>query len=209
MPATSPPAPLRPDLLRIARLIAPGSRILDVGCGDCDLLSYLGARQEVDGRGIEISRKGVNACVSRGLAVVQGDADNDLGEYPDKAFDTVVLSQTLQATRRPREVLRQLTRLGRRAIVTFPNFGHWRVRLQLLAQGRMPITATLDATWYRTPNIHLCTIRDFVALCDSLGLNIERLETMAPGGHSIVLPRRPLAVANILADQALFVLRRG
>ena len=145
---------LRIDLKLIADMVEPSSRLLDVGCGDGSLLEYLSHEKGVDGRGIELSMDGVNACVSRGLSVIQGDADTDLFNYPDHAFDFVILAQTLQATRAPKEVLENLLRIGRRAIVSLPNFGYWRVRLSLALQGRMPHTKTLPHNWYDTPNIH-------------------------------------------------------
>ena len=147
--------------------------MLDVGCGDGDLLQLLESRG-IDGRGIELSREGVNRCVAKGLAVVQGDADTDLVNYPDDAFDYVILSQTLQATRQPKVVLENLLRIGQRAIVSFPNFGFWKMRLQLLVGGHMPRTENLPATWYDTPNIHFCTIKDFVQLCDEINVKMER-----------------------------------
>ena len=137
-------APPRDDLLRMADLVAPGSRVLDVGCGDGALLRLLVEERNVDGRGIELSQQGVNDCVAKGLSVVQGDADDDLADYPDSAFDYVILSQTLQATRKPRVVLEHMLRIGHRAIVSVPNFGHWRVRAQLGFRGRMPVTENLS-----------------------------------------------------------------
>jgi methionine biosynthesis protein MetW len=204
---TTPLPPLRPDLQLIADMIEPGSRLLDVGCGDGALLAWLDRHKEVDGRGIEISMEGVNACVSNGLSVIQGNADVDLKDYPSDAFDYVVLSQTLQATHEPRTVLEDMVRIARHAIVSFPNFGYWRVRLGLLLRGRMPTTDSLPYRWYDTPNIHLCTILDFVELCQDIGVLIER---------GIVLDRkaRPLsfnaasARANLLGEQVVFLLRR-
>ena len=161
-------------------MIEPGSRVLDIGCGDGALLAYLAREKGVDGRGIELSQSGVNACVRHGLSVIQGDADRDLDAFPNGAFDVVVLSQTLQATRRPRHVVEELLRIGKRAIVSFPNFGFWRIRLGLLFRGRMPVSELLNHPWYETPNIHLCTIRDFVVLCDEIGAGIERSVTARP-----------------------------
>ena len=203
----TPPAPgeLRRDLELIAEMIEPGARVLDIGCGDGALLDYLARVKGVDGRGMELSQSGVNACVGHGLSVIQGDADRDLAAYPSGAFDVAVLSQTLQATRQPRRVLEDLVRIGRHAIVSFPNFGFWRIRLQLLIWGRMPMSHTLAHPWYETPNIHLCTIRDFVALCDEIGARIERSVTLDRHGRPYSLDPRG-SLANLLAEQGLFVL---
>jgi methionine biosynthesis protein MetW len=196
---------LRQDLRLIAEMIEPGSRVLDIGCGDGSLLAYLARHKSVDGRGIELSQSGVNACVGHGLSVIQGDADRDLNAYPTGAFDVVVLSQTLQATREPRKVVEALVRIGHRAIVSFPNFGFWRIRLRLLINGRMPLSHCLAYPWYATPNIHLCTIRDFVALCDEIDVRIERSITLDRHGQPYSLdPRGNLA--NLLAEQGIFVL---
>jgi len=140
--------------------------------------------------------------------VIQGDADSDLDAYPAGAFDVVVLSQTLQATRQPRRVLETLMRIGQRAIVSFPNFGFWRIRLGLAALGRMPVTALLDHQWYDSPNIHLCTIRDFVGLCDEIGVRIEKSVTLDRYGRPFALDPRG-SLANLLAEQGVFVLTRG
>jgi methionine biosynthesis protein MetW len=200
-------APLRGDLRLVAEMIAAGTRVLDIGCGDGVLLASLARQKGVDGRGMELSQSGVNACVRHGLSVIQGDADHDLEDYPSKAFDYVVLSQTLQATHQPKRVLEHLVRIGRRVIVSFPNFGHWRIRLGLLTQGRMPLTPALAHPWYETPNIHLCTILDFVALCDELGITIERSIALDRNGLPYKLSPQG-TLANLLAEQALFLLRR-
>ena len=196
---------LRQDLRLIAEMIEPGARVLDIGCGDGALLAYLARRKSVDGRGIELSQSGVNACVGHGLSVIQGDADRDLEAYPTGAFDVVVLSQTLPATHRPRKVVEALVRIGRRAIVSFPNFGFWRIRFGLLTTGRMPLSHCLSYPWYETPNIHLCTIRDFVALCDEIGVRIERSFTLDRHGRPYSLDPRG-SLANLLAEQGIFVL---
>ena len=200
-----PPTELRQDLRLIADMIDAGSRVLDIGCGDGALLAHLAREKGVDARGIELSQSGVNACVRHGLSVIQGDADSDLDAFPNGAFDVVVLSQTLQATRRPRHVLEALLRIGKRAIVSFPNFGFWRIRLSLMFDGRMPVTEVLTSPWYDTPNIHLCTIRDFVALCDQLNTRIERSLTLDRHGHPFSLNPRG-SLANLLGEQGIFVL---
>ncbi len=202
------PAPLiRVDLQLIAEMVAPQSRVLDVGCGEGELLHHLWKAKGVDGRGVELSQAGVNACVRNGLSVVQGDADTDLKDYPSDAFDYVILSQTLQATHNPRTVLDNMARIGRRSIVSFPNFGFWRVRLNLALGGRMPVTETLPYQWYDTPNIHFCTIRDFVVLCRDMGLAVERALTLNGAGRPTTLAASGLT-ANLLAEQAIFLLRR-
>jgi len=198
---------IRRDLLLIAEMVAPGSRVLDVGCGDGMLLEYLSREKSVDARGIEVRQSGVNACVARGLSVIQGDADTDLRDYPDAAFDYAILSLTLQATRNPRQVLRELLRIGRHAIVSFPNFAYWRVRLQLVLEGRMPMTAALDDPWYETQNIHLCTIRDFDELCIRDGIVVE--QRIAVDGHGSRDGWRLSGnAANLFGAQAVYMLRR-
>jgi methionine biosynthesis protein MetW len=198
--------PIRVDLQVIADMIQPGARVLDIGCGDGALLDYLMHFKQVDGRGIELSQKGVNACVGHGLSVIQGDADTDLKDYPSGAFDYAVLSQTLQATRDPRMVLEELVRIGKRAIVSFPNFGCWKVRVHLLRWGTMPVTAALPEKWHSTPNIHLCTILDFVELCRALDIFIERGFVFLAGGR--MRPIHSKRVANVLGEQGLFLLQR-
>lgn len=201
------PADIRIDLRLVAEMVEPGSRLLDIGCGDGVLLHHLTHAKAVDGRGIELSMDGVHRCVKQGLSVIQGDAETDLKDYPAGAFDYVVLSQTLQAMREPRAVLEQLVRIGRRAIVSFPNFGYWRIRAQILLKGRMPVTERLGYQWWETPNIHFCTIADFVELCRQCGVTIER--TMILDRADRVVARRHGGFANLLGEQAVFLLRKG
>jgi methionine biosynthesis protein MetW len=196
---------LRPDLQVVAELIEPGTRVLDIGCGDGALLDYLGQVKNVDARGIEIRQDGVNNCVAAGLSVIQGDANTDLSLYPTKSFDYVVLTQTLQAVQSPRDVLAELVRVGRYTIVSIPNFAFWRVRLSLLFGGRMPVTETLDHRWYETPNIHLCTIQDFIDLTSTMNLTIEREIVMDAKGRPSRLPAASIR-ANLLGEQAIFLL---
>lgn len=197
----------RVDLLLISSLVEKGTRVLDVGSGDGALLSLLEERKQVDGRGIELHQEGVNRCVSRGLFVIQGDADKDLIDYPDDAFDYAILSQTLQATHKPREVLEQLLRIGKRVIVSLPNFAHWKFRSQLMFTGRMPETPHLAYKWYDTPNIHFCTLKDFRELCDELGATIEQSYTLNSYGYKLPYAV-PYFLQNIIGEQAVFLLRR-
>ncbi|MCD2472442.1 methionine biosynthesis protein MetW [Jiella sp. MQZ9-1] len=202
------PAAIRLDLAVIAELVTAKSRVLDIGCGDGALLALLEARRQVDGRGIELSQTGVNECVARGLSVIQGDADSDLVHYQDDAFDYVILSQTIQATRNPKVVLSELLRIGQRAIVSFPNFGHWSIRYALGFRGRMPVTANLAHAWYETPNIHFCTIRDFVELAENeLGATVETAIAINATGQKMGM-KMPWWFWNLFGQQAVFVLKR-
>jgi methionine biosynthesis protein MetW len=199
--------PARVDHLVIAEMVQPNSRVLDIGCGDGALLQLLSETKNVDGRGVEISRERVNACVARGLSVIQGDADRDLNDYPDQAFDYAILSLTIQATRFPKAVLENLLRIGKHAIVSFPNFGHWRIRTQLMFTGRMPITENLPEPWYISPDGHLCSIKDFADLCGILGARVERAVAFNSSGQRLGT-WIPLTAHNLLGEKAVFQLTR-
>ncbi|MDB5688166.1 MAG: methionine biosynthesis protein MetW [Sphingomonas bacterium] len=193
---------LRPDLAIIADHVAKGARVLDVGCGDGELMAELRDRSGVDARGIEIDAANVSAAVGRGLSVVQGDADTDLPYYADQAYDYAILSQTLQTTRAPDKVLEELLRIGRRAFVSFPNFAFWRVRWSLLWGGRMPVTPALPVSWYATENIHQLTVDDFRAFVAQRGIVVE--DAWFLNGDR----RTSAAAANFRAEHAVFLLRR-
>lgn len=193
---------LRPDLAIIAANVAAQSRVLDVGCGDGALMAALRDEQGCNVHGMELDPGNVAACVGKGLSVIQGDADKDLAFYPDAAFDYVILSQTLQTTMRPDRVLEELLRIGRHAFVSFPNFAHWRVRLSLLWNGRMPVTRLLPVQWYETPNIHHLTVEDFRALVRERGIKVEGAWFLS--GDQECSP----AAANWRAEHAIFLLSR-
>lgn len=193
---------LRPDLEVIAQRVPVGARVLDVGCGDGDLMAVLQAEKGVDARGMEIDPQAVEACVARGLSAVQGDANRDLAEYPDDAFDYAVLSQTLQTAERPDRMLAELLRIGRRAFVSFPNFAHWRTRAGLLVRGRMPVTRHLPVSWYETKNIHHFTIADFRELLGQMGVATER-SWFFSGDREV-----SATCANWRAEYAVYLLSR-
>jgi methionine biosynthesis protein MetW len=197
----------REDFRAILGMVRPGARVLDIGCGEGLLLEMLARENGVEGRGLELSPANVSLCLARGLAVVQGDADHDLADFPSQSFDYAVLTQTLQAVRHPRDVLSELLRIGERAIVSLPNFAHWKMRWELLTRGRMPLTRALPRAWWETENIHLCTLRDFTDLCKDLGVRIEA--SMALSNSQ---PARPIdpqrAIENWRAESGLFLLSR-
>lgn len=204
---TSQSAVLRADLAVIASLIAPKTRVLDIGCGDGQLLAHLRDAKQVDGRGLEIDVGLVNQAIAAGIPVIQGDVDADLPHYPAGGYDYVILSQTLQAMRDPRVVLNDLVRIGRKAIVSVPNFGHWKNRLYLGLRGRMPVTKTLSYQWYDTPNIHFCTIADFVVFCGELGITIEDRVVVDARGHKTKFSGHG-RMANLVGEQGVFLLSR-
>ena len=199
--------PLRNDLRLIADLIEPNTRVLDVGCGDGALIAHLSDKKNVDARGIEISQEGVNACVALGLSVIQGDADTDLVTYPENAFDYVILGQTLQATRDPKKVIQALLRIGENAVVSFVNFGHWRNFILLAFQGRMPVPLKTEYHWFNSPDIHLCTIKDFVNLCDTLDLQIKKCISLNRDNSTRNIKSRS-RFANLFSEQAIFLLKQ-
>ena len=203
-PATG--APHRADHVLISEIVAVGSRVLDVGCGDGALLQLLADTRAVDGRGMEVERDKVNACVARGLSVIQGDADSDLMHYPAKAFDYAILSLTIQATRYPKTVLENLLRIGRHATVSFPNFGHWQIRTQLMLTGRMPRTRNLPEPWYLSPDAHLCTIADFADLCRDIDAEVEQAVAFNSWGRQLPI-NRSIRLQNLFGEKAVFVLR--
>ncbi len=164
----------RTDLELITSLVDKEARILDVGCGNGELLKSLKNKKNVKGQGLELKQERVNKCVAKGLSAIQGNADSDLSLYPDQSFDCVILSQTIQATNNPKNILIELIRIGKKAIISIPNFGYWKVRLGFAIHGKMPITEKLSNNWYDTPNIHLCSILDFVDLCRELNIKIEK-----------------------------------
>jgi len=200
--ANSSAAAGRLDYNIILRLVRPGSRVLDLGCGKGELLALLVRERSVVGQGVEISPDNISSCMGQGVAAIQGDVDEGLADYPDLSFDYVVLNQTLQVVKSPDRVLEEMVRVGKTGIVGFPNFGHWRVRLDLLLRGRMPMTRHLPDPWYSTPNIHLLTIKDFEELCERRGIEIVERVFLAESGE-IKLP----VLANLRAVQALYLVR--
>ena len=202
-PVPKPP-PLVRDLLGrsdyriIGEIVEPNTKVLDLGCGDGELLQWLAENKSVDARGVEISGAKVQRAIARGVSVYQGDIDQGLADYPDQAFDYVILSQTLQETFRPRGVLREMLRVGRRVIVAFPNYGHWHVRLSLLATGRAPKTKLFPHHWYESPNIHFLTVHDFEDLATVEGLIVERCYFLSGARKVRLLP-------NLLAEVAVYL----
>lgn len=196
------------DLLLLADMIAENSRVLDIGCGDGTLLKLLAKNKNIDARGLELNQTGVNACVAEGLSVMQGNADTDLAFYPDDAFDYVILSKTIQATKRPDLVVKEMLRIGKHAIVSFPNFGQWRVITSLAFKSQMPVTQKLDYTWYETPNVHFCTIKDFSDLCDKLDIKVVNTSILNEHNQKLKIPSW-LGLDNLFGHQAIFLLTKN
>ncbi len=191
----------RRDYAIIGDIVASGSQVLDLGCGEGELLEWLAANKGVKARGVEKSSARVQRAIGRGVSVFQGDIDGGLADYPDQTFDYVILSQTLQETVYPRKVLHEMLRVGKRGIVAFPNFGHWRVRLSMLTSGRAPCTKLFPYAWYESPNIHFLTVFDFEELAALEGLQVERRYFLA--GH-----RKVTFLPNLLAEVAVFLVTR-
>ncbi|MDA7697811.1 methionine biosynthesis protein MetW [Candidatus Pelagibacter sp. Uisw_136] len=190
----------------ISDLIEKNTRVLDVGCGDGILMEYLKYNKEIDIRGIEISKDNVQKCLSKGLAVIEGDAEKDLLQFPDSSFDFVILSQTLQAFLNPEIVIKELLRVGKKAIVTIPNFGFWKVRLHLLIKGTMPITKNLPDEWYNTPNLHMCTIKDFYNFCENRRIKLDN--SLALHNEKISsINKLNLNIKNLSAELGIFLIK--
>ena len=191
----------------ISKLIDEKSRVLDVGCGDGILMEYLSKNKVVDVRGLEISKEKVKKCLSNGLAVVEGNAEYDLKQFPDLSFDFVILSQTLQAFMSPENVIEDLLRVGKKVIVTIPNFGHWKIRVDLLFKGEMPITKNLPYEWYNTPNLHMCTIQDFYNFCNNKGINIFKTISLN-GQKTSKIKSSNLKFKNLISELGIFLLEK-
>ena len=191
----------------IADIVTENTRVLDVGCDDGSLMEFLKENKNVDIRGIEISKEKVQTCISKGLTVIEGDAEFDLKQFPDKSFDYVVLGQTLQAFINPEIVIKELLRVGNKAIVTIPNFGHWKVRLNLLFQGTMPVTKTLPNQWYNTPNIHMCTIKDFFKFSETINFKIFKSIALMNRNVSTI-NKSNLSIKNLFCELGVFLIEK-
>ena len=191
----------------ISDLIKKNTRVLDVGCGDGTLMQFLKNDKEINIRGIEISKKNSQKCVSKGLTVIEGDAEKDLFQFPDGSFDFVILSQTLQAFLNPEKVIKELLRIGKKAIVTVPNFGFWKVRLHLLIKGTMPITKNLPDEWYNTPNLHMCTIKDFYKFCDERDIKLNKALALHDEKTSFI-NKTNLNTKNLSAELGIFLIEK-
>jgi methionine biosynthesis protein MetW len=191
----------------ISNLIDKNTRVLDVGCGDGTLMEYLKDSKKIDIRGIEISKNNVQKCLSKGLTVIEGDAEKDLLQFPDSSFDFVILSQTLQAFLTPEIVIKELLRVGKKAVVTIPNFGFWKIRLHLLLKGTMPITKNLPDEWYNTPNLHMCTLKDFYNFCENRNIKLD--QSIALKNEKIsTINKSNLNIKNLSAELGIFLIER-
>ena len=189
----------------IADLLPNNTRILDVGCGDGSLMNLLKKEKNVEVRGLELSQENVQECIHKGLPVIQGNAETELHQFPDKSFDYVVLSQTLQAFYEPEKVLRNLLRIGKSVVISIPNFGFWKVRIKLLFFGKMPVTKTLPNTWYNTPNLHMCTIKDLFNFCDEKKINIKKVVGVNEDKTSII-KKSNLEIKNLFSKVGIFLI---
>ena len=198
---------MKPEFKIISTLIKKGSHVLDIGCGDGILMEYLRDEKKVNIRGIEISKSKVQNCIAKGLTVIEGNAEKDLKQFPDNSFDYVVLSQTLQAFLNPENVIKELLRIGKQAIVTIPNFGYWKIRLHLLLKGTMPVTRTLPDEWYNTPNIHLCTIKDFVFFSKKKEFKLSKSIAMRSNKVSYI-NNVNLNMKNLSANLGIFLIEK-
>ena len=189
----------------IANLLPLQSRVLDVGCGDGTLIKALINEKNIDARGIELGKENVKECISKGLSVIEGNAETELSQFPDKAFDFVILSQTLQAFYQPENVLEQLLRIGRRVIISIPNFGYWHIRAKLLFFGKMPITDSLPYSWYDTPNLHMCSIKDFYQFCEKKKIKIDRVIGIK-GEKTSSIYKINLEMKNLFSEVGIFLI---
>ena len=198
---------MKTEFKLIADLIDTNTRVLDVGCGDGTLMEFLKNNKKIDVRGIEISKNNIQQCIGKGLTVIEGDAEQDLSQFPDGSFDFVILSQTLQAFLNPEKVISELLRVGKKAIVTIPNFGYWKVRLHLLMKGTMPVTRTLPDEWYNTPNLHMCTIKDFFNFCENRKINLYKSIALQ-NLKSSKITNTNLTLKNLTAVLGIFLIEK-
>ena len=198
---------MKQDFKIISSLIEKNSKILDVGCGNGELMKYILENISSNIRGLEISKKNIQVCIEKGLTVIEGNAELDLGQFPDKSFNYVILSQTLQAFLNPEKVLFELLRVGRKAIVTIPNFGHWKVRIDLLFKGTMPVTENLPNEWYNTPNLHMCTIKDFVTFCIERDLKLTKSISLS-GKKDSYISEQNLSYKNLSSELGVFEIEK-